>query len=175
MSGPYLLIKLFLLWIHEFYTVFLYLHVAPSAPRDIRVRQVRPLMVEVSWRPPAMSNGIITHYTIYAKPRLSHGATRSKRQTNTSPQTITKVVWRLVYANGNFTFSLKVYPSTINSGNISLIDYSITYQFQVSASTNFGQTPNEGELSDVTANTIIFIPMPGTKASLSLLTWYKNY
>ena len=70
-----------------------YLHVnklsstAPSAPRDIRLRQVRPLMVEVSWRPPALSNGIITHYTVYAEPRLnsySYEATRSREQTNTS-------------------------------------------------------------------------------------------
>ena len=52
---------------------------------------------------------------------------------------------------------IKVFPSTITSGNVSLIDYSVTYEFQVSASTNFGQTPNEGELSDITADTIIFI------------------
>ena len=57
---------------------------------------------------------------------------------------------------------LKVFPSTITSGNVSLIEYSTTYQFQVSASTNFGQIPNEGDLSSVTANTSIFVPMPGS-------------
>ena len=73
---------------------------------------------------------------------------------------------------------IKVFPSTITSGNVSLIDYSVTYEFQVSASTNIGQTPNEGELSDITADTIIFIPMPGT-LTLSfvviLLTWGKYF
>ena len=50
----------------------------------------------------------------------------------------------------------------MTAGNVSLMEYSITYQFQVSASTNFGQISNEGDLSDVTANTIMYIPMPGS-------------
>ena len=62
--------------------------------------------------------------------------------------------------------SLKVFPSIITSGNVSVVDHSITYQFQVSASTNFDGTPNEGELSTITANTTLFIPMPGTKAAI---------
>ena len=64
---------------------------APTVPRDVRVRQIRPLLVEVSWRAPATSNGVITHYTVYAIPQLSYEATRGKRQTTSPPQTIKKV------------------------------------------------------------------------------------
>ena len=46
---------------------------APSPPRDVTVRQVGPLMVEVQWRPPAMSYGNVTHYTVYAIPVLPSG------------------------------------------------------------------------------------------------------
>ena len=71
-------------------------------------------------------------------------------------------------------FFLKVFPSTITTGNASLIEHSITYQFQVSASINSGGTPNEGELSALSANTTLFIPMPGTKATLKVVTVYKE-
>ena len=76
--------------VHSEVTSF-FSNVAPSSPRDVRVRQIRPLLVEVSWRAPAISNGVITHYTVYAIPKLSYEATRSKRQTTSPPQTIKKV------------------------------------------------------------------------------------
>ena len=52
-----------------------------------------PFLAEVSWRAPALPNGVITHYTVYAVPQISHEETRSKRQTpSTSPRTIKKVI-----------------------------------------------------------------------------------
>ena len=65
---------------------------APSAPRDVKVRLIAPFLVEVSWRAPALPNGVITHYTVYAIPQIFHEETRSKRQTPTLPKTIKKVI-----------------------------------------------------------------------------------
>ena len=51
------------------YKVFCQLYhiaVAPSEPRDVSVRLVTPLTVEVSWREPAVPNGQIVLYTVYA-------------------------------------------------------------------------------------------------------------
>lgn len=65
---------------------------APTAPRDVKVRLVAPFLAEVRWRVPALSNGVITHYTVYAIPQISHEETRNKRQTPTLPKTIKKVI-----------------------------------------------------------------------------------
>ena len=65
---------------------------APSVPRDVTVKLVRPLVAEVSWRAPSVSNGVITHYTIYAIPQVSFEiGFRTKRQTTSLPQTVKKV------------------------------------------------------------------------------------
>ena len=56
---------------------------------------------------------------------------------------------------------MQSFPSTVTSGNITLSNYSISYQFQVSASTSYGQVANEGELSPISANATIFVPEPG--------------
>ena len=61
---------------------------------------------------------------------------------------------------------LQVFPSTSTAGNISLTEHSITYQFQVSASVNFGQTSNEGDLSPFSPNTAVFVPRPGIYVSI---------
>ena len=65
---------------------------APSAPRDVSARLITPFLVEVSWRAPAIPNGVITHYTVYAVPQISHEETRNKRNTATTPRTIKKVI-----------------------------------------------------------------------------------
>ena len=44
---------------------------APSAPRDVTARLVAPLKVEVRWRSPAVTNGDISHYNVYAIPLRS--------------------------------------------------------------------------------------------------------
>ena len=44
---------------------------APSAPRDVSARLVAPLEVEVRWRSPAVTNGDISHYTVFATPLRS--------------------------------------------------------------------------------------------------------
>ena len=46
-------------------------HVAPTSPRDVTARLVAPLEVEVRWRSPAVTNGDISHYTVYAIPLRS--------------------------------------------------------------------------------------------------------
>ena len=56
----------------------------------------------------------------------------------------------------------QVFPGTLTSGNITLRVHSITYQFRVSASTSYGQSPNEGELSSITSEATIFVAEQGS-------------
>ena len=70
----------------------------PSAPRDVTVRLITPLLVEIRWRRPAVSNGQIIRYTVYAIPITVSGPAISKRQAapNLPSRTITQVclyVW----------------------------------------------------------------------------------
>ena len=46
--------------------VFHFLYIAPSPPRSVRGRLVsaQQSLIEVSWREPAATNGIITQYTL---------------------------------------------------------------------------------------------------------------
>lgn len=57
-----------------------FLCIAPSEPRDVRVRLVTPLIVEVSWREPAVPNGHILHFTVYAIPIVAFEPERRRRQ-----------------------------------------------------------------------------------------------
>ena len=57
---------------------------------------ITPTLAEVSWRTPAVPNGVIAHYTVYAVPQLSHEETRSKRQAATLPRAIKKVIYRKI-------------------------------------------------------------------------------
>ena len=52
----------------------------PSAPRDVTVCLITPRLVEVKWRAPALSNGQIIRYTVYAIPIAVSGPAISKRQ-----------------------------------------------------------------------------------------------
>lgn len=45
--------------------------VAPSPPRNVSVRLVKPMTVEIRWRTPALPNGNISQYTVYAVPFTS--------------------------------------------------------------------------------------------------------
>lgn len=67
--------------------------IAPSPPRDVSVRIIRPLLVEVRWKVPAVTKGSIVHYTVYAIPLVSTEPTRGKRQTDsaTLPKTLKMV------------------------------------------------------------------------------------
>ena len=47
------------------------------------------------------------------------------------------------------------------AANITVPAPSFTYVFQVSASNNVNGIENEGDLSEVTANSTVFIPIPG--------------
>ena len=84
---------------------------APSAPRDVRARLITPSLAEVSWRTPAVPNGVITFYTVYAVPQLSHEETRSKRQAATLPRTIKKVI----YTKINIAIILLNFPDYPNN------------------------------------------------------------
>ena len=64
-----------------------------------------------------------------------------------------------------------MFSGTATSGNITLTQHSVFYQFQVSAATAYGSGVNEGSPSTVTANTIVFIPEP----SEILYTSIVNY
>ena len=52
---------------------------APSTPRNVVARLVRPLLVEVSWLRPSVTNGVIVQYKVYATP-VSIPLQRRKRQ-----------------------------------------------------------------------------------------------
>lgn len=75
--------------------VALFIRVAPSSPRDVSVRVIRPLLVEVSWKVPAVTNGIIVHYIVYAIPLVftEPAPARKRRQAepSTLPQTLKMV------------------------------------------------------------------------------------
>ena len=47
-------------------SILYYASIAPSPPRSVRARlvSVRQSLVEVSWREPAATNGIISQYTV---------------------------------------------------------------------------------------------------------------
>lgn len=80
---------------HNHYYLFAklnYVHkIAPSAPRNVTARLVKPLLAKVSWRVPTTPNGIITHYTVYATPHVAFDVKRRKRQTAHLPEMIRKV------------------------------------------------------------------------------------
>ena len=71
---------------------------APSAPCDVTVRLVTPRVAEVSWRMPAVTNGVINRYIVYAIPL--GGATRQRRQALaiTTPHTIQTVYYNIAIA-----------------------------------------------------------------------------
>ena len=52
----------------------------PSAPRNITVRLVTPLLVEIRWSIPALSNGQIIRFTVYGFPIAVFGPAIGKRQ-----------------------------------------------------------------------------------------------
>ena len=62
---------------------------APSPPRDVTVRLVTPRVAEVTWRTPAVTNGIISRYIVYAIPLGS--TTQAVPLAVTTPQTIQTV------------------------------------------------------------------------------------
>ena len=64
---------------------------APSPPRNVSAKLIAPGTVEVRWSVPAVSNGVIIRFTVYAIPVRANGPIlRGKRQA-TTPQTIQKV------------------------------------------------------------------------------------
>ena len=79
-------VSAYLLWLS------LRIRVAPLAPRDVTVRVILPLLVEVNWKVPAVTNGNIARYTVYAIPLVSTEPIRGKRQASaTLPKTVKMV------------------------------------------------------------------------------------
>ena len=56
---------------------------------------------------------------------------------------------------------LQVFPGSARAGNITLEEHSITYQFRVSAGVVEGDVINEGELSDISVSSTVYVPEPG--------------
>lgn len=52
---------------------------APSAPRNVVANLVRPLLVQVRWSRPSVTNGVIAQYKVYATP-VAIPLQRKKRQ-----------------------------------------------------------------------------------------------
>ena len=63
----------------------------PSAPRNVTVRLIAPLLVEIRWRQPAVSNGQIIHYTVYAIPIVVPAITKRQAASNPPNGTIKQV------------------------------------------------------------------------------------
>ena len=55
----------------------------------------------------------------------------------------------------------QLFPGSATAGNVTLTDDSVTYQFQVTASTFVGRVENEGNLSTITPESTIFVPERG--------------
>ena len=54
-----------------------------------------------------------------------------------------------------------MFPGSARAGNITISAHSVTYNFVVSAAVMAGQIVNEGEPSDATVRTTLFMPDPG--------------
>ena len=54
-----------------------------------------------------------------------------------------------------------MFPGSARAGNITISAHSVTYNFVVSAAVMTSQILNEGEPSDTTVRTALFIPDPG--------------
>ena len=55
----------------------------------------------------------------------------------------------------------QLFPGSARAGNVTLTDDSVTYQFQMTASTFLGREENEGNLSTITPESTIFVPERG--------------
>ena len=69
---------------------------APSPPRNVTAKLIAPGTVEVRWSVPAISNGVIIRFTVYAIPMRANGPIRGKRQTDDTPHTIQKVNCKII-------------------------------------------------------------------------------
>ena len=130
---------------------YLFEFTAPSAPRDVTVRLMTPRVAEVSWRMPAVTNGVINRYIVYAIPL--GGTTRQRRQALaiTTPQTVQTVYYKQIqYRHSkdciHITYSyMQFFSGTATAGNVTLTNHSITYEFRVSAAINYDRTdPQRG-------------------------------
>ncbi len=71
-----------------------FFYIAPSPPRNVTVRIVGVNLLEVIWRPPAISNGVIIRYTVYITLFGSSNeeeTERQRRQVAQGPNIITTV------------------------------------------------------------------------------------
>lgn len=137
------------------------LFTAPSAPRSVRARLVFPShpMVEVSWREPVETNGIISQYTVVVRgiifltgisgSFLLHQLTFNKVHAYIA---VMPTYW-LAYM-----LPLQTYPGHIGAANITMSNFMAQYSFQVRASNLVNGIQNHGELSQVTSESSVFIP-----------------
>ena len=65
-------------------------------------------------------------------------------------------------ANNNSNLPISQhFPASATAGNVTLTDHSVTYQFQMTASTFLGRVENEGNLSTITPESTVFVPESG--------------
>ena len=60
-----------------------------------------------------------------------------------------------------FFFALQVFSAAATVGTVTIDSFDVVYQFQLSASVYIGTTENEGQLSDITSMSTVYIPQPG--------------
>lgn len=80
---------------------------APTSPRDVTARLVAPLKVEVRWRAPAVTNGDISHYYVYAIPLRS-------AVSGTTPQTVLMVYYNSIIILVTMCINYKLNFNLIN-------------------------------------------------------------
>ena len=51
--------------------------------------------------------------------------------------------------------------AAVTVGTVTIDSFDVVYQFQLSASVYIGTTENEGQLSDITSRSTVYIPQPG--------------
>ena len=92
-------------WLSIVYLIYIVWSAAPSAPRSVRARLVSPRqsVVEVRWRQPAVTNGIISQYTVLVSERagtVGDGGALSINRANTF-----NIVWT-IFLTFSYHFSL---------------------------------------------------------------------
>ncbi|KAL5494002.1 hypothetical protein EMCRGX_G015270 [Ephydatia muelleri] len=116
---------------------------APSPPLNLNATLTLSNTVELCWEPPIVSNGNIVYYTLYGMPLALYEAMKSA----TPPSNLSTVV-------------KKVFPATATVGMVTVDTFNVVYQFQMTASVFVGTTENEGQPSDITKSTTVFVPKP---------------
>ena len=135
-------------------------HAAPSPPQSVSAVLIKPLLVEVRWRRPALPNGNISHYIVYTILLTPQGA-ESTEQLKLLVSVELDVIRMLLH--------IQVFPSTSTVARVALVESSVTYHIRVSAATLVDGTLNEGEMSALNSGAVLYVPKAGSYMQLHVV------